>query len=89
MDTHSRYKFKELGYFIEKNLFHEGETKEIKEHFMKCRLEGPKPGDLGGDEHKGNNDPLNKYPRFINMHTWDKITANLKNDKRLFENASF
>ena len=87
MDTHSRYKFKELGYYLEKNLFHKGETKEIKEHFMKCRVEGPKPGDVGGDEHKGSNDPLNKYPRFINMHKWDKIAANLINDKRLFENA--
>ena len=48
MDNHSRYKFKELGYYLEKNLFHKGETKEIKEHFMKCRVEGPKTCDLGG-----------------------------------------
>jgi ectoine hydroxylase-related dioxygenase (phytanoyl-CoA dioxygenase family) len=55
---------------------------------MDMRKEGPKPGDMGGDAARGDDDPLNKFPRFINMHKWDERTDGWRNDPRLTKTAA-
>ena len=47
---------------------------ELREHYMRLREEGPKPGDMGGDPSKGDADPLNRFARMINMHDWDETS---------------
>lgn len=80
--------FKENGYYISRELFSKDEVAEIREHFMEMRKEGPKPGDMGGDAAKGDKDPLNLFPRFINMHKWDKKTDRWRSDPRLTKTAA-
>lgn len=75
--------YDENGYFVARNVFSIEEAREITDHFMKMRKEGPKPGDYGGDPKKGEADPLNQFPRFINMHKWDAKTDAWQRDPRL------
>ena len=42
----------------------------IAEHLMALRKSGPKPGDFAGQGNAAD-DPLNAYPRMINMGDWD------------------
>jgi ectoine hydroxylase-related dioxygenase (phytanoyl-CoA dioxygenase family) len=70
-----RSRYKEYGYLIVSGLF-DGETaKQMIEHYMAMRAEGPKPGDSGGTPDEPD-DPTHKYPRMINMHKWDGLTEN-------------
>lgn len=80
--------FDENGYYIERGLFSPTEVEEIRDHFMEMRKQGPKPGDYGGNPEKGDADPLNKFPRFINMHKWDPKTDAWQKDPRLTSIAS-
>jgi phytanoyl-CoA hydroxylase len=74
--------FNENGYFVARGLLSTKEADDVCAHFMQRRAEGPKPGDMGGDKAAGG-DPLNKYPRMINMHKWDDLTAKYEQDTRL------
>jgi len=74
--------FEEHGYYVARGLFSAEEVREMRDHFMARRSEGPKPGDMGGDPRKAN-DPLNKFPRMINMHKWDPKTEQWQKDPRL------
>ncbi|MCA1596007.1 MAG: phytanoyl-CoA dioxygenase family protein, partial [Chloroflexi bacterium] len=80
--------FEETGYYVARQLFSTAETDEIREHFMELRKRGPAPGDAGGDPEKGEADPLNAYPRFINTHQWDEKSEVWQRDPRLTETAS-
>lgn len=88
MDLEARTFFDENGYYIARGLFSRAEVEEIREHFMEMRKEGPKPGDYGGDPKKGGSDPLNAFPRFINMHKWDPKSEAWQRDPRLMETAA-
>ena len=74
--------FDENGYYVGRGIFPPTEVAEIRDHFMKLRAEGPKPGDVGGDPKKGPHDPLNKYARMINMHSWDAKSNAWQADER-------
>ena len=74
--------FEEHGYFVARGIFNAGEVREMTDHYMSLRSEGPKPGDMGGDPRK-ETDPLNKYPRMINMHKWDPKSDLWQKDPRL------
>ncbi|MCW8132428.1 MAG: phytanoyl-CoA dioxygenase family protein [Planctomycetota bacterium] len=80
--------FEEQGFYVGRGLFSADEVAAMREHFMDLRAEGPKPGDMGGDKKKGENDPLNKYARMINMHNWDEKSKSWQADERFTKLAS-
>lgn len=61
------------GYAVVRGLLLPAEAAQLREHFMRVRATGPKPGDMGGDPARPE-DPLNRFPRMINMHDWDEPT---------------
>ena len=67
------------GFLVIKNLVSEEQANKYKEHFMKLRIEGPKPGDKGGNLNDLT-DPLNAFPRFLDMHDWDRISSEWVNN---------
>jgi ectoine hydroxylase-related dioxygenase (phytanoyl-CoA dioxygenase family) len=74
------------GYHVERGLFSESEAAEMIDHYMKLRAEGPKPGDFAGVKTRtalDAPDPLNDFPRFIQMHNWDERTRSWMSDPRL------
>ena len=44
---------------------------QLREHFMRLREQGPKPGDMVAETQQVQSDPLKRYPRMIHMHRWD------------------
>ncbi len=66
--------FATSGYAVARGLLDPGLAVEMRMHFMALRAEGPKPGDMGGDPGKAA-DPLNRFPRMVNMHAWDARSA--------------
>src|SRR5438045_2261819 len=75
------------GYFVARSLFPVAEVEVVREHYMRLRAQGPKPGDMGGDPSRGDADPLNKFARMINMHDWDETTLRWQKDPRLVSAA--
>lgn len=75
-------RFQEDGYVVVRGVFGPSEAVEMREHYMRLRAEGPRPGDQGGDPATAE-DPLNQFPRMINMHQWDGATARTVADTRL------
>lgn len=83
----ARADYERVGYHVHRGLLAAGEVNALREHFMRRRAEGPKPGDMGGDPAKGPTDPLNRFPRMINMHDWDARTDAWRKDPRLIAAA--
>jgi phytanoyl-CoA hydroxylase len=75
------------GYFVARSVFSVAEVEVVREHYMRLRAQGPKPGDMGGDPSRGDADPLNKFARMINMHDWDETTLRWQKDPRLVSTA--
>jgi hypothetical protein len=74
------------GFHVERGLFSPAEAEEMIRYYMERRAEGPRPGDMVGVERRTSSDdpdPLQNYPRFINMHNWDERTRDWMNDPRL------
>jgi phytanoyl-CoA hydroxylase len=74
------------GYHVERRLFAREEAEAMLRYYMERRAEGPKPGDFAGVERRTSSeesDPLQVFPRFINMHHWDEPTRRWMNDPRL------
>lgn len=88
MDAKAQERFREDGYYLARGCFDRSEVEQIRNHYMYLRTQGPKPGDVGGDPNKGFDDPLNEYPRFINMHTWDADSEAWQKDPRLMDTAA-
>lgn len=76
------------GFAVARGVFAAAEVTAMRDHFMRRRAEGPKPGDMGGDAAKGASDPLNAFARMINMHGWDEATARWMADPRLAGTAA-
>src|SRR5579875_3378066 len=70
------------GYVIARGLFSQEEVARYREHFMRLREEGAKPGDFAGID-PNSSDPLKRYPRMIHMHRWDKLSLEWLIDPRL------
>ncbi len=83
----ARAEYERIGHHVVRGLLPLAEVESLREHFMRRRAEGAKPGDMGGDPAKGASDPLNRYPRMINMHDWDARTDSWRKDPRLLAAA--
>lgn len=76
------------GYHIERGLFSPEEAAEFVRYYMNLRAKGSRPGDFAGVERTSPTDepdPLQQFPRFINMHHWDRQTERWMNDPRLVD----
>ena len=68
------HQYKETGFLVVPGLFDTETAKQMIQHYMERRAEGPKSGDSGGTtDHP--EDPNHQYPRMINMHNWDASTG--------------
>ena len=65
--------YKKQGFVVIPHLFTTATVALMREHYMKRRAEGPKPGDSGGTTDHAD-DPNHQFPRMINMHNWDELT---------------
>ena len=74
--------YKEQGFVVISNLFSPATVTSMREHYMKRRAEGPKPGDSGGTTDHAD-DPNHQFPRMINMHNWDELTQEWAADTNL------
>ena len=74
--------FEESGYAVVPGLFRPEEVAQYREHFMRLREQGSKPGDMVADT-QTSNDPLTRYPRMIHMHRWDVVSLQWLLDTRL------
>lgn len=72
------------GFIIVRGVFDGATVQQMREHYMKMRAEGPKPSDMGGDPNNPD-DPLNKYPRLIQMHNWDEQSGAWANDSKILD----
>lgn len=72
------------GYLLHPNLI--PDFARFRDYFMDLRSEGTKPGDEGGNNDDPQ-DPLNKFPRMLNMHAWDETAMNFVYDPRLAQAA--
>ena len=72
------------GYVVVKGLFPADEVARLRDHFMRLREQGPKPGDMVAETQKSQ-DPLKRYPRMIHMHRWDDVSLRWLLDGRLAE----
>jgi phytanoyl-CoA hydroxylase len=59
------------GYVVVRQLIAPATVREMVDHFMDMNAKRAAPSVMGGDK-QNPNDPLNKFPRPINMHPWDK-----------------
>lgn len=79
------------GYHTERAVFTPHEVGAMIDHYMALRAAGPHPGDYAGVPARTSSptpDPLARYPRPINMHTYDAQTRRWMNDPRLVETVS-
>jgi phytanoyl-CoA hydroxylase len=72
------------GYTVVRGLFSPQEVAAYREHFMRLREEGSKPGDMVATSAQVG-DPLKRYPRMIHMHRWDEPSREWLLDARLAE----
>lgn len=79
------------GYHIAREVFTPEEVAAMTAYYMALRAEGPLPGDSAGVSARTPSkapDPLEQYPRPINMHRWDAQTREWMNDSRLLDIAA-
>ncbi len=85
--TESERKFADAnGYFVRRKVFAAQEVADMIEHYMAINAAGSHPGDFAGVPRKSKSDepdPLEQYPRLIQMHHYDKKTEEWMNDPRL------
>ena len=68
------HQYQETGFLVVSGLFDPATARQMIQHYMERRAEGPKPGDSGGTtDHP--EDSNHQYPRMINMHNWDALTG--------------
>jgi phytanoyl-CoA hydroxylase len=75
------------GYLIDRAVFSQAEATAMSAHYMEVREKGSHPGDFAGVPLSGP-DPLQRFPRLINMHNWDHQTRNWMADPRLVQTVS-
>jgi len=79
--------FERLGYIVCRQMFSKAEVEHLKAHYMALRL-NTYEGDFAGvpiasATAEDKPDPLQKYPRLIHMHRWDKTSLDWLLDDRL------
>src|SRR5688572_2437484 len=65
--------YRDHGYLVVPSLIDPATVRAMVDHFMDMNARKLAPSVFGGDA-KNPADPLNKYPRPINMHEWDEKT---------------
>lgn len=81
--TEEQYGFYEAnGYLVVRGLFSHEEVTRLREHYMRLREEGAKPGDFAGVD-SSSTDPLKRFPRMIHMHRWDAVSLQWLTDARI------
>ncbi|MCW5946232.1 MAG: phytanoyl-CoA dioxygenase family protein [Fimbriimonadales bacterium] len=91
LSREERDRVEEFGFLIRKAVFDQAEIAEMIDHYMAINAEGSHPGDFAGVPSKSGSDqpdPLQKYPRLIQMHHYDEKTRAWMNDPRLVEPVS-
>lgn len=86
MDRSDLLNYAARGYHIERGMFTSGEMLERTAHYMQINTQGPHPGDFVGVPRRSDSDiaePLAAYPRLIQMHEWDALSARWMNEPRL------
>lgn len=84
MDRDQYLHYTANGFVIARSLFSPAEAERLANHYMAVNSQGPHPGDFAGVRSRsGADEPLKAYPRLINMHDWDQISAEWMNDPRL------
>jgi phytanoyl-CoA hydroxylase len=66
--------YRENGYVLVRGLMPESLVAEMIDHLMHLRKRGKLPGDYGGTQ-EDQTDPNHQYPRMLNPHKWDKLSA--------------
>lgn len=74
--------FRTRGFVLAQGLFSAQETERYREHYMRLREAGARPGDFAGVD-LTSSDPLKRYPRMIHMHRWDDLSLDWMLDERL------
>jgi len=75
LTTDQNFHYHQRGYVIVSGIFNAETAEQMKAHYMEMRAEGPKPGDFGGTPDQPD-DSTHRYPRLINMHSWDHQSEN-------------
>ena len=65
--------YKKQGFVVIPHLFSTATVTLMREHYMKRRAEGPKPGDSGGTTDHAD-DPNHQFPRMIIVKPRTKLT---------------
>ena len=78
------------GYLIQRAVFTTAEVEEMAAHYIGMRAKGPHPGDYAGVPATADSpiDPLEQFPRLIDMHRWDSRTRDWMHDPRLVDTVS-
>jgi hypothetical protein len=74
--------FDKDGYVVAHGLFGADEAAYWRDYFMGLREAGEYPGDVVGVD-PTSNDPLQRYPRMIHMHRWDRVALDWLLEPRL------
>src|SRR6185295_14320532 len=74
--------FDDNGYVVINGLFTPEEVAFYRDHYMQLREAGSYPGDTAG-VNASSTDPLQRYPRMIHMHRWDKVSLDWMIEPRL------
>lgn len=86
MDHTTYLNYTARGYHIQRAVYTPHEVAERVAHYMAINAAGPHPGDFAGVpriQATAHPDPLAKYPRLIQMHHWDRLSAEWMIEPRL------
>ena len=76
LSTNENQHYQNSGYVVVRRFFDQSMADRMIDHYMTMRAAGPMPGDSGGTDDDPD-DPNHRFPRMINMHRWDRFTADL------------
>ena len=74
LNQHHLADYHDQGFAVISGFRDPATVEEYRAHYMALRAAGPRPGDYGG-KRADPADPLNQFPRMINMGAWDPKTV--------------
>lgn len=82
MSDSFRTAFDRDGLAVARQLFSRREAGRYRSHFMALRRRSPRPSEMAGAGTPAS-DPLQRYPRMIQMHRWDPVSLEWLLDARI------
>ncbi len=79
-DASLQREFGQQGYAVSRGMFSAVEVAALTAHYMQLNDDRRDQGDVGG---LGEQDPLRRYPRMMQMHRWDPATLQFLLDARI------